>query len=222
MARRKTIKRKISYHKSCFEAWPEDITGRLSELLESYAQRYKYVSFGITTDAKAQYDEHWEKDDIQWARMIMKYCTDDPMIASHLCKCLENRVISPDLVEAWVHNKVEFPESLFEARKPYYIYLLLGKRRKAIKEDDAIQLQEGQEYTIQQVLGWAIARCRRKCHMTQAAFAKRAGINANYLGQVEHGKSNVSIQILERISFALGMKLSDIIELVEKFRKGEK
>lgn len=53
-------------------------------------------------------------------------------------------------------------------------------------------------------LGEIVALQRRRRGFTQAELADAAGLSLKYLGEVERGEANVTIDVLERVANALG------------------
>ena len=70
--------------------------------------------------------------------------------------------------------------------------------------------------SLQENLGRTIVRLRREKGFSQEAFANEAGIDRRYMSDIENGKRNISIDILERICNKLGMKMSELFVEVEK------
>ena len=66
-----------------------------------------------------------------------------------------------------------------------------------------------------QCIGLRIAYFRRVRNMTQAELAARLSINKNYLSHIECGNANkaISLPLLIRISKALNVKLSVLVDL---------
>lgn len=60
------------------------------------------------------------------------------------------------------------------------------------------------DVAIQERLGARIKARREKQGLSQGALADRSGIHRTYVNQVEHGRKNVTISLLARISTALG------------------
>ena len=71
--------------------------------------------------------------------------------------------------------------------------------------------------TLQEKVGGAIVRLRKLKGWSQEAFANEAGIDRRYMSDIENGKRNISIDILERICNKLGLKLSEFFVEVEKW-----
>ena len=68
---------------------------------------------------------------------------------------------------------------------------------------------------IHQKTGLAIVRLRKEQGISLYNLAIKANITFRYLSDIENGKRNLSINILEKISNALGVKPSKIFEIAE-------
>lgn len=69
--------------------------------------------------------------------------------------------------------------------------------------------------SIQKKLGKAIVLLRKEKGLSQESFAYDAGIDRRYMSDIENGKRNISLDILERISQNLGLKISELFTVVE-------
>ncbi len=67
---------------------------------------------------------------------------------------------------------------------------------------------------LQQTMGTVIRRARQERSQTLKALAAQAEISVVYLGEIERGKKYPSAPVLERLAAALGLELSDVLELV--------
>lgn len=65
-------------------------------------------------------------------------------------------------------------------------------------------MPECDDDAIQKRLGAKIKARREKQGLSQGALAERSGIHRTYVNQVEHGRKNVTVSLLARISTALG------------------
>lgn len=65
--------------------------------------------------------------------------------------------------------------------------------------------------TFSQKLGKRIKEIRKKSALSQDQVAEQAGISGKYLGEVERGEANVSVIILSKIAFVLGVSMNDIL-----------
>ena len=63
---------------------------------------------------------------------------------------------------------------------------------------------------IEKKLGKAIIFRRRQQFISQEDFARKAGINRQYMSGIENGKRNVSVTILEKIAKALNISISEL------------
>ena len=70
--------------------------------------------------------------------------------------------------------------------------------------------------SLQEDLGRTISRLRKEKGYSQEAFANEAGIDRRYMSDIENGKRNISIDILDRVCNKLGIKISEFFVEVEK------
>jgi len=67
-------------------------------------------------------------------------------------------------------------------------------------------------------LGHAIRRLRRAAGYSQESFADKCGVHRTYMGSVERGETNISLDNLERIAKALNMTPGQLLVEAEKER----
>ena len=60
------------------------------------------------------------------------------------------------------------------------------------------------------LIGQRLRQYRLQKHLTQEQLAERAGLHPTYIGQVERGEKNLTIESLYRISLALQIPLSQL------------
>jgi len=72
---------------------------------------------------------------------------------------------------------------------------------------------------IHQKTGMAIVQLRKEQGISQYNLAIKANITFRYLSDIENGKRNLSLNILEKIATALGVKVSKVFEIAEKLNK---
>jgi len=60
-------------------------------------------------------------------------------------------------------------------------------------------------------LGRVIRAHRKRAGLTQEQLAERAGLHRNYVGLVERGERNVTVDVLARIAAGLGVPLSRLV-----------
>ena len=70
--------------------------------------------------------------------------------------------------------------------------------------------------SLQVDLGRTISRLRKEKGYSQETFANEAGIDRRYMSDIENGKRNISIDILDRVCNKLGIKISEFFVEVEK------
>ncbi|HEV2691812.1 MAG TPA: helix-turn-helix transcriptional regulator [Verrucomicrobiae bacterium] len=64
------------------------------------------------------------------------------------------------------------------------------------------------------VLGENIRTCRRAMKWSQEKLAEKSDLHHNYIGDIERGEENVSVDALRRIAVALNVQLSDLVRNV--------
>ena len=67
-------------------------------------------------------------------------------------------------------------------------------------------------------VGQRIKELRHKIELSQEALANKAEVDRTYMTDVENGRRNISIEILEKIIKALGVSYSDFFDAKE-FKK---
>lgn len=129
MARKKYIRRRIVKLPSVHEKFCAPLaTDSLDDILAAEQKRYKYVRFGITTDLKAEYDLRKQRDEIQWSSMKVYYSTPYSLEAEYFY------VHTRDNENYITNNKLHFPLDLFDEYEQFYVYVMVGRRRKAMKK----------------------------------------------------------------------------------------
>lgn len=72
--------------------------------------------------------------------------------------------------------------------------------------------------TLRAKLGLAVRRLRRAAGYSQESFADRCGVHRTYMGSVERGETNISLDNLERIARALNRTAGQLLLEAEKER----
>ena len=62
------------------------------------------------------------------------------------------------------------------------------------------------------LLGNRIRTLRRIKNYSQEEFAEKAEISSKYVGEIERGQANLTIEIIEKISIALDIELTDLFD----------
>ncbi len=65
-----------------------------------------------------------------------------------------------------------------------------------------------------QTIGMRLRNYRQQRQYSQEVLAERVGLHATYIGQVERGEKNVTVESLAKIAAALDVPLSRIFEKV--------
>jgi transcriptional regulator with XRE-family HTH domain len=69
-------------------------------------------------------------------------------------------------------------------------------------------------------LGRAVRRLRSAKGLSQEAFADAIGVHRTYMGAVERGETNISLENVVRIAEGLGMKVSTLFVEAEHDTSG--
>jgi transcriptional regulator with XRE-family HTH domain len=64
-------------------------------------------------------------------------------------------------------------------------------------------------------IGQAIRQVREDRQISQETLAATAGLDRSYVSSVENGRRNVSIENLNRIAVALGVSMTEVMQLAE-------
>lgn len=59
--------------------------------------------------------------------------------------------------------------------------------------------------------GAKLRLAREKSQLSQEALAEKAGLHRTYIGQVERGERNISVDSMERLAAAVGEQLWDML-----------
>ena len=66
------------------------------------------------------------------------------------------------------------------------------------------------------ITGRIIRELREQRGLTQEVLSGFAAVSRSHLAEIETGHTNANVETLWRISEALGMKMSDLIQMVEQ------
>lgn len=73
--------------------------------------------------------------------------------------------------------------------------------------------------TTAERVGKAIIQLRKNKGVSQETMSLEAGIARRYMSDLENGKSNPGLDVLERAANYLGVRLSELIALAESFNE---
>ena len=65
---------------------------------------------------------------------------------------------------------------------------------------------------LQPSIGKKIRELRIEAGLSQEAFADRAQIHRNHMGEIERGEVDVTLSLLMKVAQALGVKVSKLVQ----------
>lgn len=65
-----------------------------------------------------------------------------------------------------------------------------------------------------QRIGERIRRVRKEINLSQEQLAERSGLHTNYVGQVERGEKNLTLETLEKVVGGLGISLEELFRYI--------
>jgi len=66
-----------------------------------------------------------------------------------------------------------------------------------------------------------IRRCRQNINLSQEALADKCGLHRTYIGAIERGERNITINTLARVADALGVQATDLIQAQPSVENGD-
>ena len=97
--------------------------------------------------------------------------------------------------------------------KPFQIAQLRQVVMRCLEGKGLLRMSEE---ALRESLGMAIRERRKSLGLTLAQMASRTDVSLGYLSQIELGKNSASIETLYRICLALGIKLADLFQAVQR------
>jgi DNA-binding response OmpR family regulator len=141
--------------------------------------------------------------------------------------------LEPEQVFGWIHQyqtdasvivvtaypSVESATSSLRARaydyltKPFQVDQLRKLVIRCLENKGLLRMTEE---ALRESLGSVIRDRRKQMKLTLQQMSQRTGVSLGYLSQIELGKNSASIETLYRISLALGMRMSDLFQSIQK------
>lgn len=78
-----------------------------------------------------------------------------------------------------------------------------------------------QKLSAQALFASNVKRFRLEKGLTQEVLAEGAGLHPNYISSVERAQRNISIANIERIAYALGVTMAELVTEPEKPRRSQ-
>lgn len=65
---------------------------------------------------------------------------------------------------------------------------------------------------ITEIFGRQVKHFRKERRLSQEELAERCGLHSTYIGQIERGEKNVSLESIQKLSRGLGVPISKLFE----------
>jgi transcriptional regulator with XRE-family HTH domain len=69
-----------------------------------------------------------------------------------------------------------------------------------------------QQFKARNTLAGNLQRARKLQRLSQEALADRANLHRTYVGSIERGERNVSIDNIEKLAIALGVSIGELVK----------
>jgi DNA-binding XRE family transcriptional regulator len=89
---------------------------------------------------------------------------------------------------------------------------------KAVEPRAAVDAAFRPMATLRTRLGRAVRSLRKRAGYSQESFADRCHVHRTYMGSVERGETNISLDNIERIAKALGLTAGGLLLEAERER----
>jgi DNA-binding response OmpR family regulator len=97
--------------------------------------------------------------------------------------------------------------------KPFQINQLRQVVLRGLESKGLLRMSED---ALREALGAAIRDRRKALGLTLNEMAKKTGVSLGYLSQIELGKNSASIETLYKICLALGVRMAELFEAVQR------
>jgi transcriptional regulator with XRE-family HTH domain len=71
---------------------------------------------------------------------------------------------------------------------------------------------------LRKALGRTVRRLREEGGFSQESFADAIGVHRTYMGEIERGETNLSLDVLERLARALQLSVAEMFSVAESER----
>lgn len=96
-------------------------------------------------------------------------------------------------------------------RRADRVLLIVCRLKVVNRQDSRVPTKSAKNLRARRALGTAIKRLRGQKGLSQEALASACGLHRTYVGGIERGERNVSIDNIERISIALGCTVAELL-----------
>lgn len=97
--------------------------------------------------------------------------------------------------------------------KPFQVSQMRAIVMRCLESKGLLRMSEE---ALRESLGAAIRERRKAMGLTLAQMAQRTEVSLGYLSQIELGKNSASIETLYRVCLALGIKMADLFNTIQR------
>jgi transcriptional regulator with XRE-family HTH domain len=80
-----------------------------------------------------------------------------------------------------------------------------------LQQSDKLKPMPPPKTATSEAVGRAIREARKQQGYTQEAFASAAGLDRSYMGAIERGEFNLTLETLLKVTAALGISASELL-----------
>jgi DNA-binding response OmpR family regulator len=134
-------------------------------------------------------------------------------------KALQEHQADASIIVVTGHPSIESALNCLRARtydyltKPFQVTQLRETVLRCLENKGLLRMTEE---ALRESLGGAIREKRKSLGLTLAQMAERTKVSLGYLSQIELGKNSASIETLYRICLALGIKMAELFQSVQR------
>ena len=74
---------------------------------------------------------------------------------------------------------------------------------------------------LKRIIGNRVRLFRNKISLTQEKLGEKAGVSWKFIGEIERGRANPSLEVLAKLADALGVSLSELLDIEERYPANE-
>ena len=93
---------------------------------------------------------------------------------------------------------------------------IFAPKKSTNRNTNNLSIIHTMDKTLSQRFGSTVVRLRKERGISQETFANQASIDRHYMSDIENGRRNISLDIIEKIAKSLQLPISVLFNEVEK------